>query len=94
VQEACENALKYAHAKTIQIIAELSSKSFDIQVKDDGVGFPMDTNHKLNEMLANKHFGLVGMLERANLIGAEIDIHSKPGQGTEIRLRWRSRDSM
>jgi signal transduction histidine kinase len=93
VQEACENSLKYAHAKTISIIAELSPNSFDIQVKDDGIGFQMETNHKLNEMLANKHFGLVGMLERANLIGAEIDINSKPGMGTRIRVRWKSQEA-
>jgi signal transduction histidine kinase len=93
VQEASENALKYAHAKSIKIIAELSREKFDIQVVDDGIGFPMETSHKLNEMLANKHFGLVGMLERANLIGAEIDIHSKPEEGTRIQLRWQSKDS-
>ena len=94
VQESCENALKYARATTIKIIAELSQDRLDIQVKDDGIGFPIETNRKLNEMLANKHFGLVGMLERANLIGAEIDIDSNPGRGTCIRLRWKSKESI
>lgn len=94
VQEACENALKYAHAKTIKIVAELFQDRFDIQVEDDGIGFQMERNPKLNEMLANKHFGLVGMLERANLIGAEIDIDSKPGEGTRIRLRWKLKESI
>jgi signal transduction histidine kinase len=87
-QEASENALKYARANTIRIVARLSRESFDIQVEDDGIGFQMETSHKLNEMLANKHFGLVGMLERANLIGAELDIDSRPGKGTCIRVRW------
>jgi signal transduction histidine kinase len=94
VQEACENALKYAHAKTISITAELSKQSLDIHVEDDGIGFQMQTNRKLNEMLAHKHFGLVGMLERANLIGAEIDIESKPGAGTRIRVKWKSKESI
>lgn len=93
-QEASENALKYSHAKTIKMIAKLSEKSFDIQVEDDGIGFQIGTNQKLNEMLANKHFGLVGMVERANLIGAEMDIDSSPGKGTCIRVRWKSKESI
>jgi signal transduction histidine kinase len=92
VQESCENALKYARANTVKILAELSRNSFEINVEDDGIGFQMETNRKLDEMLARKHFGLVGMLERANLIGAEIDIDSKPGAGTRIRLRWKSKE--
>lgn len=94
VQEACENALKYAHATSIRITAQLSQHGLDVQVEDDGIGFHGETNRKLNEMLANKHFGLVGMLERANLIGAEIEIDSKPGKGTSIRLKWRLKESL
>ena len=94
VQEACENALKSAHANVIRMSAELSQDGFSILVEDDGIGFHIETSHKLNEMLANKHFGLVGMLERANLIGAEIDIDSKPGAGTRVRLRWKLKESM
>jgi signal transduction histidine kinase len=94
VQEACENALRYAHAKTILVTAELLQESLDIRVEDDGIGFQMETNRKLNEMLAHKHFGLVGMLERANLIGAEIEIDSKLGGGTRIRVRWKLKHSI
>jgi signal transduction histidine kinase len=94
VQEASENALKYARAKTVRIVARLFQEGFDIQVEDDGIGFQMGTNHKLHEMLANKHFGLVGMIERANLIGAEIDIDSSPGRGTCVRLRWKLKESI
>ena len=42
----------------------------------------------LDEMLAKKHFGLVGMLDCADLIGAQISIHSKPNQGTKIQVTW------
>jgi signal transduction histidine kinase len=60
----------------------------EIQVMDDGVGF----NHAilLDEMVANKHYGLAGMHERASLIGADIEIQSKPQEGTQIRVAWRS----
>src|SRR5215207_8349902 len=94
VQEACGNALKYAHAKTIRIDAEFSQDCFDILVEDDGIGFQIENNHKMDEMLARKHFGLVGMLERANLIGAEVEIHSKPGEGTRVRVGWKLKESI
>jgi len=94
VQEACENASKYAHAKSITIIGELSSNRIDIKVVDDGIGFRDEISLKLDEMLANKHFGLVGMHERADLIGAIIEINSKPGQGAQIRVLWESNDSI
>jgi signal transduction histidine kinase len=90
-QEACENSLRYAHAQTIQIIGTLSPGRIDIIIEDDGIGFATEISLKLNDMSANKHFGLLNMLERANLIGAEIKIDSKPGQGTKVSVMWMSR---
>jgi len=94
VQEACENALKYARAKSITITGELSSKRIEIKVTDNGIGFKEEVSLRLNEMLANKHFGLAGMHERADLIGAVIEIDSKPGEGTQIRVSWQSNGSI
>jgi len=88
VQEACENASKYAHAKSISIGGELSSDRVDIKVTDDGIGFNTEISLKLDDMLANKHFGLAGMHERADLIGAVIRIASKPKLGTQIQVLW------
>lgn len=88
VQEACQNALRYAHAKTIRIQGSLSAHSIEITVEDDGIGFVTEVNLRLTEMLANKHFGLANMLERANLIGAEVKIESKPGDGTRVGVKW------
>jgi signal transduction histidine kinase len=87
-QEACQNSLRYAHAKTIHVIATFTSTAIEIAVIDDGIGFVTETRLKLDEMLANKHFGLANMLERANLIGAEIEIASKPGSGTRLQVKW------
>jgi signal transduction histidine kinase len=86
VQEACENALKYAQAKIIRIVARLEQARVDIKIEDDGVGFNSKTSLKLDEMLVHKHFGLAGMHERAHLIGAEIHVHSRPGEGTRIQV--------
>ncbi len=90
VQEACENALKYAHAKTITIVVRLFRGNFDIKVEDDGIGFDTETSLKLDGMLAHKHFGLANMHERASLIGAEIRIESGANEGTRIHIRWKS----
>ena len=87
-QEACQNALRYAHAKTIQLASTCTPATIEIAVIDDGIGFVTETSIKLDEMVANKHFGLANMLERAKLIGAEIEIASKPGQGTKIQTSW------
>ena len=90
VQEACENALHHAHAKRITIFGRLHQEEIDMKVEDEGIGFSSEISLKLNDILAKKHFGLVGMYERANLIGAEISIDSKPGQGTKIQVTWNS----
>jgi len=91
VQEACENALKYARAKTIRIVARLENARVDIKIEDDGIGFDAGSSLKLDEMLAHKHFGLAGMHERANLIGADMNVNSKSGQGTQIQVIWESK---
>jgi signal transduction histidine kinase len=88
VQEACENALKYAHAKSIHITGELFADNINIQVSDDGVGFNAEVSLRSDELLANRHFGLAGMHERAELIGARLQIDSKPGKGTSVRVQW------
>jgi signal transduction histidine kinase len=94
VQEACENASKYARAKSISISGELSPERINIKVTDDGLGFNTAVSLKLDDMLANKHFGLAGMRERADLIGAEIAFDSKPQQGTKIHVVWMVKDSI
>lgn len=91
VQEACQNAVRYAHAKSILIEGTLTADSISVAVLDDGIGFVTATSLKLNEMLAKKHFGLANMLERANLIGATIQIESQPGQGTQVRMKWQAK---
>lgn len=90
VQEACGNALKYAHAKTISITARLSRQRIELVVEDDGVGFNAEPGPSLDDTHASKHYGLTGMHERAILIGAEVKIDSEPGHGTRIRVTWES----
>jgi two-component system sensor histidine kinase DegS len=94
VQEACENALKYARATSIQISGELSPDRVVLKISDDGVGFKDAVGLRLDEMVANKHYGMAGMHERAELIGAGIDIRSQPNQGTQIQILWQAKDTI
>ncbi|KGX86786.1 sensor histidine kinase [Pontibacillus marinus] len=80
VQEAVQNALKHAEAKTIQVKFELKRNNVNIVVKDDGKGF--DTNEK-----KEKSFGIVGMKERIEMLDGEITIDSSIGEGTVIMIQ-------
>lgn len=85
-QQACHNALKHAQARLVSVDAVLEPNRVEILVKDDGVGFPGGEHLDLAWLLANKHYGLAGMYERAALIGAHMEIQSEPGKGTEIHV--------
>ncbi len=86
VQEACENAHRHGHSKTITINGALEGNRIELTITDDGSGFiPV---LKLEELLANKHYGLAGMIERAILIGGEVRIESAPQAGTRVYVKW------
>jgi signal transduction histidine kinase len=57
-----------------------------LHIADDGVGFDVTA---WNADTTRKHWGLVGMRERARKISAQFEIASAPGQGTTIRLNVR-----
>ena len=81
-QEALNNIAKHANARHVEIILERRTDQVLLIVEDDGVGFDpvgMDREHR--------GFGLLGMQERAALVGATIQIESAPGEGTPIFIR-------
>lgn len=88
IQQACQNALQHAEAKTIRILGSLEPEQVDLTVEDDGRGFTTGDQLDLAALLANKHFGLAGMHERAALIGAKMTITSAPGRGTRVQVTW------
>ncbi|WP_242055553.1 PAS domain-containing protein [Nostoc flagelliforme] len=79
-QEALTNALKYAQATEIRVELIYQSTQCILRIKDDGQGFAIDRDSSHNG------FGLLGMVERADLIRAKIQIQSALGQGTEIAV--------
>ncbi len=86
VQEACENALRHAQAKNINMFGALIPQGIELTIEDDGKGF--DAQLDLSNLIVNNHFGLAGMIERAHLIGAEINIQSRPSAGTKVHIAW------
>jgi signal transduction histidine kinase len=87
VQQACENALRHAQAKTIRVQGYLEHAHLSIRVIDDGAGFA-GNSLILDQLLIQKHYGLVGMHERAALIGAKLEIVSAPGSGAQVSVSW------
>jgi signal transduction histidine kinase len=79
-QEALNNALK--HAKANQIILNLTGglSHIVLEIIDDGVGF------KPEDAVEGGGLGLDGIIERAELLGAELVLDSWPGKGTTIRV--------
>ena len=88
VQEACENALRHANAATVIISAQLDPHGVRLDIEDDGRGFEAGEQQGLDDLLVHKHFGLAGIVERSNLIGASARIRSSPNAGTHIEVIW------
>jgi signal transduction histidine kinase len=88
VQQACENALSHAQAATLRIYGEITAEQIQLWVEDNGIGFDAALLGSLSRLLAQEHFGLVGMYERAAQIGAELAITSAAGHGTQVAVTW------
>lgn len=88
VQQACDNAIQHSQARHIRLYGVLDEQRVNLTVEDDGIGFTLRAETNLDKVLAQKHFGLVSMLERGKLIGADVQIISHPGAGTQVRVLW------
>jgi signal transduction histidine kinase len=79
-QEAVTNVVKHANAKNLTVKLEFIEGKVTLMVSDDGVGFELEKSDKTSQ------FGLAGMRERSQLVGGELKIVSKPGDGTTVQL--------
>jgi PAS domain S-box-containing protein len=77
-QEALTNAMRHANADEIRVELRYDRDRFCLRVQDNGQGFGVGS------IPGSEGFGLLGMSERAERIGAQLTIRSQPGQGTEI----------
>ena len=81
-QEALTNVAKHAKAANVDIILERRADNVLLIIEDDGVGFDPAAGGG-----AGQGFGLVGMQERAGLVGAMLEIESSAGKGTTVLVR-------
>ncbi|MFF4487190.1 sensor histidine kinase [Streptomyces sp. NPDC001544] len=85
VSEAMENAHRHGFPTHVQVEAAADGDLLTLTVYDDGRGLPPDTS--LDQLRRTGHFGVVGMVERAESVGARIRIgRGDHPRGTEIRL--------
>jgi signal transduction histidine kinase len=79
-QEAIANVVHHAGARTLRVRLAYDGAQVALTVADDGLGFDP------RQAARAGHYGLVGMRERAALVGGELAIESGPGEGTSVRL--------
>ena len=91
-QEAITNIMKHSNAKRVSIQLKCTSSKYKkrarsavLSIMDDGVGFEP-------EVLSGSRFGLVNMRQRAVTIGADLQIQSKPDEGSCVRLSWKEKE--
>jgi signal transduction histidine kinase len=82
VQEALTNVAKHAKAQTVDVALEAADRVIRVSVTDDGCGFSPPDNPG-----ARAGLGLIGMRERAVMLGGTFRVDSTPGRGTTIDIR-------
>ncbi len=78
-QEALVNVERHSHATEVMVRWAVHEGTARLEVADNGSGFELET-------VAGEHYGLVGMRERADAIGAQLAIESRPGRGTKVAV--------
>lgn len=84
VQEALTNVARHASAASVVVEVMWDDQSLRVQVTDDGCGFDAATILRTGPV--EGHFGLLGLQERAILLGGQAHVESRPGQGTRITV--------
>jgi len=79
-QEALSNVARHARASLANLRIQYSDEFVELEIEDNGVGFEAPTTPA--DFAPSGHFGLLGMYERADLIGARLAIRATPGKGT------------
>jgi signal transduction histidine kinase len=80
-QEALTNVARYAQATSVHIVIETDDKHLSLRISDNGRGITEA------DARGTKSFGLLGMRERARLLGGALEITGTPGQGTTLTVR-------
>lgn len=84
-QEALTNVARHAHAQKVTVKVSGSPGQLHIMIQDDGIGF--DVKAAQQRAAQGQSLGLIGMQERALLVGGHLEIESTPRGGTTVRVR-------
>jgi signal transduction histidine kinase len=84
-QEALTNVARHAQARSASVAVSLTAGDVLLVIADDGVGF--DVEAVWNHSAIERRLGLIGMRERAALVGGDVQIESVPGHGTVVIAR-------
>jgi signal transduction histidine kinase len=97
VQEAINNIARHAAARNVEIGLFLNDEFTSVSITDDGLGFDLtelsieaiqDIDSQDFQFSENtRGLGLLGMQERIELLGGELEIETSPGSGTQINIR-------
>lgn len=77
VQEALNNVVQHADAEHVTVALVATPDEVQVRVADDGCGFDP-------EQVSDDRYGLVGLNERARLLGGTLELQTSPGQGTQL----------
>ncbi|HEX8963494.1 MAG TPA: PAS domain S-box protein, partial [Rhodocyclaceae bacterium] len=80
-QESLTNVARHARARKVSIGLRRIGRDYELRIGDDGVGFDQDA-------VGAQSLGLVGMRERAARLGGDLAVHTGPGAGTRIAVRF------
>ena len=81
LQEILTNVLRHAHATNLDVRLSRNRNHLELEVKDDGCGITK------GQRINSRSLGLLGMKERALLVGGDVHISGKEGRGTTVLVR-------
>lgn len=84
-QEGLTNVVRHARAGRVELEVRRDGEELEVRVCDDGVGIVPEK--------ARTSLGLLGLRERVQGLGGQLNIEGTPGQGSEIRCRFPLKES-
>ncbi len=84
LQVALVNVHRHSHATQVDVTLLANESEASLTVKDNGCDF--EVPNRFVQLAQERHFGLSGLEQRAELLGGKIEIQSAPGQGTTLRV--------
>ena len=82
IQECFQNIIKHAQANHVLVTFTYQLDSFDVVIKDDGIGFDYHPGSPASEGL-----GLMNIFNRIHLVGGDVTLNSSPGAGTTVYIK-------